>query len=346
MIDEDRTEQLFGFKSTDLKPKSNKKIVVVCEECGSYRVIAKCDHTANKYSHLCKSCALIENRKNPLVREKISKGVKQAHKDDPTLAQRKARKGKDNGNYKGKVEIPCSYCGNTLSLYQTEIDFSDNHFCDRLCYGKWRSENIIGENHPRTIDHIEIECDNCGKKILRTKNNLDKYNQHFCDDICHNEWQIGRNVGEENPDWINRIEVVCSNCGNIILKRPSEIRDNEIYFCDRKCVIKWFTGEKSPGWKGGLSFGKYCPKFNNTFKQQVRDDYNNRCFICGKTEEENGQKQDVHHVNYDKDCLCGAPCEFVPLCKSHHAMTNSNRKYWEDLIMCYLYPERYFIVDI
>ena len=37
-------------------------------------------------------------------------------------------------------------------------------------------------------------------------------------------------------------------------------------------------------------------------------------------------------------------CEFVPLCQSCHAKTNGNRQYWENLIMGYLYPERYLCV--
>lgn len=159
MIDEDRTEQLFGYKSTDLTPKANKKIVVVCEECGTYRVINKSDYAVNKHPHLCRACASVESRKDPIVREKISDGVKQAHKDDPTLGQRKTRKGKNNINYKGKVEIPCSYCGNTLSLYPNEIKTYDNHFCNGNCYGKWRSENTCGENNSRWKGGVVEYCE-------------------------------------------------------------------------------------------------------------------------------------------------------------------------------------------
>jgi len=55
------------------------------------------------------------------------------------------------------------------------------------------------------------------------------------------------------------------------------------------------TGEKAPNWKGGLSFGKYCPKFNPPFKERVRMNFDRKCFECGMTEEENGIKLDVHH---------------------------------------------------
>jgi hypothetical protein len=52
MIDEDRTMQLFGYTSDELGPKSSKKIVAVCEECGKYRVMVK-----HGYRDLCIMCS-------------------------------------------------------------------------------------------------------------------------------------------------------------------------------------------------------------------------------------------------------------------------------------------------
>ena len=93
-------------------------------------------------------------------------------------------------------------------------------------------------------------------------------------------------------------------------------------------------GEKNNVWNGGASFDPYCHKFNEKFKESVRDKFNRECFLCGKTEIKNGKKLSVHHVNYDKNCLCGdTKCEFVPLCQSCHSKTNHDREYYEKLIM-------------
>ena len=94
-----------------------------------------------------------------------------------------------------------------------------------------------------------------------------------------------------------------------------------------------FTGDKSHNWKGGISFEPYCPKFNNTFKESIREKFGRVCFLCGAPE--NGRKLDVHHVNYDKSCLCSEiECEFVPLCRSCHSKTsNGDRDYWENTII-------------
>ena len=94
------------------------------------------------------------------------------------------------------------------------------------------------------------------------------------------------------------------------------------------------SGENSPNWKGGISYGKYCPKFNERFKDSVREKFGRECFLCDKDEEENKRKLDVHHVSYDKECMCnGAECEFVPLCRKCHGMTNHNREMWRRMIL-------------
>lgn len=52
MIDEERTLEIYGYTSDELKPHSGKPIVAVCEECGRYRDLRK-----NQYKELCKLCA-------------------------------------------------------------------------------------------------------------------------------------------------------------------------------------------------------------------------------------------------------------------------------------------------
>jgi hypothetical protein len=98
-------------------------------------------------------------------------------------------------------------------------------------------------------------------------------------------------------------------------------------------------GKNHYNWKNGASFEPYCHKFNNEFKQYIRAKFGNVCFLCGKTEESNGRKLSVHHVNYDKHCGCAETeedtkaddetCQFVPLCISCNSKVNGNRDKWE-----------------
>lgn len=96
---------------------------------------------------------------------------------------------------------------------------------------------------------------------------------------------------------------------------------------------KKITGENHYNWQGGVSFGKYCPKFNNTIKESVRDKFGRVCLLCGKTEAANGRKLDVHHIDYNKEQGCdGHKWKLIPLCMRCHIKTNYNRNYWEALI--------------
>lgn len=100
-------------------------------------------------------------------------------------------------------------------------------------------------------------------------------------------------------------------------------------------------GEDSPNWKGGISFEPYCNKFNNKLKEHIRDTFDRKCFLCGKSEEENNCKLHVHHVDYNKGQGCGYSWSLIPLCSSCHSKTNHNRYYWFNLLNNYwlLNPE-------
>ena len=44
MIDEQATFEKFGYKSTDLKPKSDKLIIAICDDCSKTRYLQKGDY--------------------------------------------------------------------------------------------------------------------------------------------------------------------------------------------------------------------------------------------------------------------------------------------------------------
>ena len=115
----------------------------------------------------------------------------------------------------------------------------------------------------------------------------------------------------------------------------SEVKKGKIVSEETKFKIsEALKGEKSHMWKGGISFKPYCIKFNKAYKAYIRELFGNKCFLCGMTEEDNGRKLDVHHVNYNKDGGCdGTKCICVPLCVSCHAKTGNKRKYYQELII-------------
>lgn len=199
MIDEEATFEKFGYYQGDLKPKSRKKIVAVCDDCGKVRFLNKADYHA-----LCLSC-VFKGAKSPLW-----KG--------------------------GLVKRICEFCGKEFPVKPSEIKRGQGRFCNHECYGKWLSKNLRGKN--------------------------------------------------------------------------------------------------SPSWKNGASFEPYCHKFNEDFKEYIREKFGRVCFLCPKTEEENGQRLSVHHVNGNKNCGCDddETCQFVPLCVSCHGKMLSKKVNWEKRI--------------
>jgi 5-methylcytosine-specific restriction endonuclease McrA len=86
------------------------------------------------------------------------------------------------------------------------------------------------------------------------------------------------------------------------------------------------TGEDSTNWRGGKSFEPYDARFNDLFKEGVRNRDLHACQLCGLPEEENGQALDVHHVDYNKKNTVKSNC--ISLCVSCHGRTHHNREYW------------------
>ncbi len=94
-------------------------------------------------------------------------------------------------------------------------------------------------------------------------------------------------------------------------------------------------GSTHPNWKGGISKLPYCEKWIEELREEVRNKYDRKCFICNKDEKDNitkdgnTRKLSVHHIYYDKQEGCnGKEMELIPLCTSCHMKTNYNTSYW------------------
>ena len=254
MILEEETYEKFDYYPSKLKPKSAKKILAKCDDCGMVRTVKK-----QAYHPLCKSCS-------------------QKGENNPNFG----RKGKNSPLWKGGlVKRICEACGIEFEVKPSQIKDGEGRFCSCSC-----SKN--GENHPN--------------------------------------WKGGK------------IKRICPTCGKIFEVKPSMIKRGRGKFCSPSCAIEGNKGENNHAWKGGISFEPYCEKFNDEFKEYIREKFGRICFLCGKTEDENGQRLSVHHVNYNKDCGCDGDltCQFVPLCMSCNTKVNNNREMWIEKIMSML----------
>jgi hypothetical protein len=93
-------------------------------------------------------------------------------------------------------------------------------------------------------------------------------------------------------------------------------------------------GEKSPTWKGGISFEPYCPAFTKALKEEIRNKFGRRCFLSGQFEK--GRRLSIHHCDYLKSQGCkGQRWSLLPLELRWHSRTNVNRWYWFAILRDY-----------
>jgi len=89
-----------------------------------------------------------------------------------------------------------------------------------------------------------------------------------------------------------------------------------------------FSGAGNPGYIDGRCSDNdpYPVDFNGRLKELIRDRDGRRCRLCTKSEEENGRKLPVHHINYDKENL--DPHNLISLCSSCHGKTCTYHSKW------------------
>lgn len=91
-----------------------------------------------------------------------------------------------------------------------------------------------------------------------------------------------------------------------------------------------FIGEQNGRWDGGTGNKPYPNEFNSELKDSIRERDNNTCQICDKTEEQNGKRLAIHHIDYIKE-HCN-PENLITLCNSCNSKVNSNRNYWQAVL--------------
>lgn len=120
----------------------------------------------------------------------------------------------------------------------------------------------------------------------------------------------------------HNIKVVCTVCGTAFEVAP--YREGQACFCSLECRNVGLVGERTSNWRGGISFEPYCPKFNETLKEKIRNRDNRTCQLCGKGEIEESRRLSIHHIDGDKMQGCGKPWYLISLCSSCHSSIGQN----------------------
>lgn len=177
MILEEETYRKFGYYPSDWAPRSHKKILAACDECGKVRVISK-----GAYRSLCKSCR--------------QKGEKSHFWPS------------------GKVKVNCENCGKVIEKCRSQIEKYRYHFCNNKCQGQWQSRETRGEKCSGWKGgKVKVQCDNCGKVIEHISYRIKRNKHHFCDTECKKLWQrkypkkISKTAKPTKPERI--FEAIC-----------------------------------------------------------------------------------------------------------------------------------------
>ena len=266
MILEEETFEKFGYYPSDLKPKSGKKIVAKCDDCGKIRENRKCD-----YVPLCKPCAHkgdIPPIHNSPHTEEAKIKMRANHADF---------NGKNGPNWKGGLVMrTCEICGTKFPVKPSLIRKGYGRFCTRKCMGIWFSEHRCGKKNPRwqggktkricqtcgiefPVDSSEIRRGKekyCSKKCGRKKQTLPKHHtkpEVIFEAICKKYNLPFKYTGDGafwikniNPDFVEcngkKIAVEIFSYWHDPLRRHCKVRYNQTYNGRKKILRKY-------GWK-------------------------------------------------------------------------------------------------
>lgn len=268
----------------------------------------------------------------------------------------KSKIGKNGLHWKGgKIQRKCIICHKKFSVHPNVIQHGKGKFCSRSCGGK----RTYGR---RTSEKINFKCVICRKSFWRyaSQCRLEPNRGKCCNYKCRIEFtrkqfkKICLNCGKkfsvfpsnenQNPRLFCNIRclkihkrtfVRCEICK----KKTSSYKNRLRKFCSKKCQHVGFSGNnnpmyqinprKHPAWKGGSSFLPYPPEWTRKLKEQIRVRDERKCQLCKTSEENNGKRLDVHHIDYIKNNL--NPRNLISLCSPCHFKTSNNRSYWIEL---------------
>lgn len=174
--------------------------------------------------------------------------------------------------------------------------------------------------HGKSIAMSTVECDNCGDCFTEEDNKVEKYDKHFCSNICQGEHKSKTQTSEIQCDnckslfkiknnRINKEEnfcsrscsgeyrtkqststVECDECDALFTIRNCKMEKHDLHFCSNSCNSNYFTEENHPNWTGG--FNKHYGSTWRRKREIVLELDNHKCRLCnGET-----NRLNIHHI--------------------------------------------------
>jgi 5-methylcytosine-specific restriction endonuclease McrA len=173
------------------------------------------------------------------------------------------------------VPVTCARCSKSFEMAHWRFKKVKTHYCSKAC--AW----------PPYV----ITCAHCGKEKRVSPSAPKGQNNSYCGRRCAGLAGVAKNPILQQRA---RVDVTCGTCG-ISFSRQRNAAGEQNY-CSRQCFhsahAENMSGPNSPNWKGGnVTYGPYWKEIAE--QARARDGY--VCQRCGVSQEEIGEKLDVHH---------------------------------------------------
>lgn len=283
-IDDEKTFSRFNYRSGDLGPKSALHVVAICAGCGKPRVTPK-----RWADRLCRKCASI-GKPSPMEGKRHTEETKRKMRENHADVS-----GENNPMYGIDVS-------DETRLKQSLAKLGDKNF--------W-----FGKSH--TAESLAKMSDSQKKRPPVTEETRKKMH----------DAKIGKSLPAETCAKMSasRTGVKRKPMTQSTKDKMSEIRTGT----HPSFEARWHHSATLQGipydeWEGFAKDQPYCPRFNEACRESNREKYDRCCFLSGMTEEENGKKLSVHHIDMNKNQGCdGHAWKLVPLAAKLHNVSHT-----------------------
>lgn len=223
-----------------------------------------------------------------------------------------------------KIKVKCDNCRLNLFIFPSRLRTEKYHFCNRKCYGIWRSKNIKGINSPLHKRKMIVKCKFCNNIFKKHKSQTLK----FCSRLCYGKWFSINKCGKNSYLYKEKIKTRCSCCNKLLYLSNWRKKRSTHNFCNRICQDNFFIGKNAYNYIHGESRLPYPMEFNEKLKEFIRRRDNYKCMNCGVTQKEMLRNIDVHHIDYNKKNI--DTINLISLCNKCNIRANFNHKYWKN----------------
>ncbi len=219
MIDEKQTYEKFAYYSTDLAPRSSKKIIAICNDCGKIRELEK-----SQYKDVCHKCSFKYRKYNrtPEGQKRMLEGYRKFLQNNPNFYQ-----GENHPFYGRK------HSEETKKIFRLKCPRKKGFKCPEEVK---RKISIIKKEWCKNRPEFNV-----GSSNSAWKGGITAFNKSIRDCAKYYEWRI---------DILKRDNFTCQECGKNCTKifRVHHIKSFEIIMIEQNikdfdtamnCVELW-----------------------------------------------------------------------------------------------------------